>query len=676
MNDECASAQFLDFRDEFCSDPTVFTNRGATASFDGAPDCWNPGDEGADIWYVFSPHLTGALIQLFGQVNNGRESLDNAALAIYSGRCGNLTEILCSNVSTGRDDIIERSLSNLSLGTRYYIRVSSAAATAGTFQLCIKTFTPRPTPEQDCVDGVILCDKSSFNIERLSGGGRDPNELAGTCLDNLGATSESSSTWYKWTAKTSGSLTFTLTPNNFNDPEEDLDFALFRLPNGLNDCRNKELLRCMASGETQQNTAAQNAPCFGPTGLRQGSTDVFEEAGCSLGDDNFLAPLNMTAGESYVLVVNNYSNSGLGFGISFGGTGEFEGPTPDIAFRADNGLFCEQTIRFIDQTITATDPIVNYEWNFGEGAVPANANTIGPHDIVYSTFGPKVAALTVTTSRGCSVTEVVDIEVESCCQANNGLTVGAQVIDLTCFNSGDGALTALAGSGSPDYLFSFNGGQFSANTLYPNLDAGDYTLTAQDTKGCEVTETITVNEPEPLGLILTKALDSVALGASTSLSSSYTPSDRIIMYQWSPPNGLSCINCPDPDVIPPGTTTYTLTITDQDGCMTDADITIFTDNNKPFYAPNAIMRGSLRNSRFKIFSNISVGNVEYVGVYDRWGGKIYEETNVDINSSNYRGWDGTFNGTDVNPGVYVWVAKVQFIDGEIRVFSGDISLFD
>jgi hypothetical protein len=36
------------------------------------------------------------------------------------------------------------------------------------------------------------------------------------------------------------------------------------------------------------------------------------------------------------------------------------------------------------------------------------------------------------------------------------------------------------------------------------------------------------------------------------------------------------------------------------------------------------------------------------------------------------GWDGTLRGRSLNPGVFVWVAEIEFVDGEVEVFRGDV----
>ena len=38
------------------------------------------------------------------------------------------------------------------------------------------------------------------------------------------------------------------------------------------------------------------------------------------------------------------------------------------------------------------------------------------------------------------------------------------------------------------------------------------------------------------------------------------------------------------------------------------------------------------------------------------------------------GWNGTHRGQEMNSGVYVWMAEVEFIDGEVVLFKGDVAL--
>ena len=39
-----------------------------------------------------------------------------------------------------------------------------------------------------------------------------------------------------------------------------------------------------------------------------------------------------------------------------------------------------------------------------------------------------------------------------------------------------------------------------------------------------------------------------------------------------------------------------------------------------------------------------------------------------------QGWDGTFRGQACEPGVYVWVLEVEYIDGVREIYKGNTTL--
>jgi hypothetical protein len=60
-------------------------------------------------------------------------------------------------------------------------------------------------------------------------------------------------------------------------------------------------------------------------------------------------------------------------------------------------------------------------------------------------------------------------------------------------------------------------------------------------------------------------------------------------------------------------------------------------------------------------------------IYDRWGGKIYEEYNI-IPNEPTAGWDGTIGGTPQPPGTYAFVAYIRFLDDKTIRYSGTVTL--
>lgn len=58
-------------------------------------------------------------------------------------------------------------------------------------------------------------------------------------------------------------------------------------------------------------------------------------------------------------------------------------------------------------------------------------------------------------------------------------------------------------------------------------------------------------------------------------------SENNVTYTWSPPSGLSCVNCPNPTATPPTTTTYTVQSTDIYNCSYSDSITVEVASNIP-----------------------------------------------------------------------------------------------
>lgn len=174
----------------------------------------------------------------------------------------------------------------------------------------------------DCSNAQVLCDKMPVVLQTLPDAGADDHEVgATTCLtENF---PETNSAWFKWTIEKAGTLEFTILPL---DEHDDIDFVVYHLPGSLQNCAGKQELRCMLAGQILGEGSPADQACTGATGLTAGADYFSEGRGCSDGASNFLAPLDVVPGESYLLLVNNFRSS-LGFMLEFGGTCTFR-PVP------------------------------------------------------------------------------------------------------------------------------------------------------------------------------------------------------------------------------------------------------------------------------------------------------------------------------------------------------------
>jgi gliding motility-associated-like protein len=65
--------------------------------------------------------------------------------------------------------------------------------------------------------------------------------------------------------------------------------------------------------------------------------------------------------------------------------------------------------------------------------------------------------------------------------------------------------------------------------------------------------------------------------------------------------------------------------------------------------------------------------VKKMAVYDRWGEQVFARTDIQANNPN-DGWNGLFNGKEVQTGVYTYVIEVEYLDKETETFTGTVTL--
>lgn len=668
-NDECVGNTLLENVADYCSTVGEFNNNAATQSPQPNPTCF-PQEDINDVWFSFKAVGTDVKIRVVGAAgNNSGGTLQSPQFALYIGDCTDLTEVQCFSDAFGTN--IAESLANgLVPGQTYFIRVGARGGNQGTFQLCVTNFNSVPQPSSDCPTGVILCDKQAFSVESLSGTGSLNNELASN--DCIGQ--EFSSAWYKWTCGDPGTLGFTLNPGN---PNDDLDFSVYELPNGLDDCSEKILLRCVASGENVGQPFSQWEACTGATGLQEGDGDTSEDPGCAGSDNNFAEAIVMEAGKSYALIVNNFSNSGFGFDIQFSGTGTFLGPEPEFLINPEVGTQCDiDEVVFFDDSDIPPGFVTEYLWFFGQDAVPQNADTPGPHTVVYESFGQKTILLQITTEEGCIVTQVKEVFIEPCCPPDADLALNVEEVnDPPCFDEATGSVTVSGSGGVPAYQYSRDGVNFQSGSTFDFVPAGDFEIFIIDKKGCRDSIEVFLENPEPL--IVDAGTDRfVDLGEPTELNGALLSFDKPTGDPlWTPPGDITADSLTyDPDLLPLVSTVYTLTVVDTAGCVAMDSVSVFVALRRPVYAPNAFSPNNDGvNDNFTLYGTVAATQIKYLRIYNRWGNLVFENTDFPLGEPAL-GWDGFYKGERLGNDVFAYVAEVEFIDGITLLLKGDLTL--
>ena len=124
------------------------------------------------------------------------------------------------------------------------------------------------------------------------------------------------------------------------------------------------------------------------------------------------------------------------------------------------------------------------------------------------------------------------------------------------------------------------------------------------------------------------------------------------------------------------TTTFTVTVTDTEGCVSTAEITLEVDGIGSVFFPNIISPNSAQgNHRF--FPQTEPGNIATYDLYvfDRWGNKVYEMRGGPVNDITF-GWNGRYSDNRINAGVFVYSVRIYKENGATKTFKGDVTVIE
>lgn len=158
---------------------------------------------------------------------------------------------------------------------------------------CVACGARQPDGNSGCDAPTGICGTGNFAGSSPGPGSNAADGCSG-CV-----TGETYSNWYNFTAQTTGTLNLTIAPNV---PGDDLDFALYG-PGAT----------CAALGVPIRCSYAAGT---GSTGMANPAVDNSED----VSGNSWVAPLNITAGQTYMLMVNNWTAGGAGYNVSFPGS--------------------------------------------------------------------------------------------------------------------------------------------------------------------------------------------------------------------------------------------------------------------------------------------------------------------------------------------------------------------
>ncbi len=248
------------------------------------------------------------------------------------------------------------------------------------------------------------------------------------------------------------------------------------------------------------------------------------------------------------------------------------------------------------------------------------------------------------------------------------------IVNPLCQDISDGEiiLENITGGESP-YEIAING-LVQTGTDFTGLDIGTYNINVSDANGCTKESSVDIINLEDWLLTVSSEESLVDKGQQVQIKSTLTNIDdfEIGSILWEPSLSLSCADCLSPIATPERTTTYIVTVVDDNGCVQQREITLSV--NPSIYFPNIISINSPENNTFYPMGTVDESiEVLEMSIFDRWGNLVYFNESFMINDAT-NGWDGSINSNDAEMGVYVYIVKIYNGTDSVLTFSGDVML--
>ncbi len=397
---------------------------------------------------------------------------------------------------------------------------------------------------------------------------------------------------------------------------------------------------------------------------------------------------------------------------------------------------CTNSVSFTDTSNLDAGNTITWNWNFGDGSTSNQHNPVhlySPGNFVITFTGTSAKGCIKTVTQQISIPSLLTLSVDSidpvrcsgecngsvAINANNGtapyafqwndpLFQNTALADSLCkgnyevividsnncadtlsiaitqplplslqLNStiaycngaciGTATATVTGGNGGNNYLWNDSSLQTTAFAF--QLCPGVYTVVINDSRNCTITDSIPVLFSDSLPKVEAFTdRDTLYEGQIAQLTA--LP-DTNYVYSWSPSSSLNSSSIPNPLATPTVTTTYLILVTDTNGCTnTDTVRIVVLDiicKEPEIFVPSAFSPNNDRMNDVLLVRGNTMEKV-FFALYDRWGEKVFETSDQNI------GWDGTYKGEKVQPGVYVFYLEATCWDKQQFFKKGNVTL--
>lgn len=524
------------------------------------------------------------------------------------------------------------------LGDSAYIRLKEQGLFSPTPSLPSGVPFPLTLPESDCSGAIRVC-QSTYTYTASPPNGGTVSELGttgrGTCL----LSGERYSAWFIFTTQTAGTMGFLLCPGTVGSGGRDYDFAMWDVTGLPNPCAIFQgsgnvppPIRCNYSGD-QSTTTCCGLPfnhCWagGLTGMDANVVDP-NPLSYPASDPPIMPGIPVSAGQTFLLVISNFSMSTYGFTLQFTGTAQYfddEPPRMDTIYRACSNSYDHQLealtklqVRFnelidpstvdadgsdftlIDNLSGASIPILSaiplnppqtlvVELTTGQPLAPSRTYALHINYNDGTGGGPTGGTTNTPIADQCgNILPITNISVGGSAdtfifQLIDTLSIQLQATPPRCSGTSTGSISAQVNGGYPPYEYVLISGSsavpppsgWGGVSQWSGRAAGTYTLWIRDAVGCIQRRLIQLQDPPPLRLLLVDSLLQACGGQATGFviveGQGGTPPYE---YRITPPSTPWSSN---PSFSGLSTGTYTIEVRDSNRCTASRTIQVNVGN--------------------------------------------------------------------------------------------------
>lgn len=334
---------------------------------------------------------------------------------------------------------------------------------------------------------------------------------------------------------------------------------------------------------------------------------------------------------------------------------------PQVGILPPDSLHCNVTQVMLEALVAAGTTLA-FQWSTSNGNILSGANT----PFAIATQVGKYTVEVTDLTNGCSSTA------ETIVLQGHAMPSGVELFrrPVSCYGQIEGAAQILSVvGGTAPFSYAIDSQSFNTVTFFDGIAPGEHQLRVKDANGCLYKQNFEILELEDLLLELGPDT-TIQLGQSIELSldGCINYPDRVAAIQVSPDE------LDFPTLLRPlHSFRYRVSIVDSNGCEVEDSRAIYVAKPRKVYIPNVFKPDSDNNNLLYVFAGLDVQEVKEFSIFDRWGGMIFQKKDILPNDPS-NGWDGAWRESPMTPAVFVYYAEVLFIDGEVRVFKGDVSL--